>query len=119
MHLRVVGSAADAEGMQDAKEGKEGEKKAVRPMQMEQSFSKRNSAKELSALYEKGGIKTKFNLLCNYPETNHISKVWQYLLTFLIFLSVLVHCTSVMNKPVYWEGNLDDEQYDTWNLFSL
>ncbi len=48
MHLRVVGSAAGAEGMQDAKEGKEGEKKAVRPMQMEQSFSKHNSSKTLS-----------------------------------------------------------------------
>ena len=82
--------------MQDA-QGKE-EKKAVRPIRMEQSFSKRNVTKELSELYEKGGIKTKFNLLCNYPETNHLSKVWQYLLTFLIFLSVLVHCMSSIEQ---------------------
>ena len=112
MHMRVVSVAADAEEEQLAQE----EKKAVRPIQMEQSFSKRNVTKELSELYEKGNIKTKFNLLCNHPETNNLSRVWQYLLTFLIFLSVLVHCTSSMNKPVYWEGNLSDEQYDTLEL---
>ncbi len=121
MHMRVsVNPAAREDEIDNARNTTSG--KGVHPVQKEQSFARRNSKKELHDLYENGDVKTKLNLLCNYPQTNKSSQIWQYTLTVLIFLSVLVHCTSSMNARYNmassvgdeskWTGNLSDEDYD-------
>ena len=121
MHMRVaVNPDARADEIDNARNTTSG--KGVHPVQKEQSFARRNSKKELHDLYENGDVKTKLNLLCNYPQTNKSSQIWQYTLTVLIFLSVLVHCTSSMNARYSmassvgdeskWTGNLSDEDYE-------
>eukprot|EP00943_MAST-04B_sp_MAST-4B-sp1_P000038 g38.t1 len=111
MHMRVVIKPEKQNNMENNNDMGDN-RKGVHPVQKEQSFNRRDTKTELHIAYENGNIKTRLNLLCNYPETNSLSKAWQYVLTFLIFVSVTVHCTSSMNKPVHWEGNLTDEQYN-------
>ena len=77
----------------------------------------RNVKEEMEAMYNEGDTKTKVNLICNHPDLNWFSKAWQAILTFLIVISVVVHCTATLNKPVQWDNNLTDEEYEVVEVF--
>ena len=77
----------------------------------------RNVKEEMEAMYNEGDTKTKVNLICNHPDLNWFSRAWQAILTFLIVISVVVHCTATLNKPVQWDNNLTDEEYEVVEVF--